>query len=283
MTNNTTTVAVPPLYFTDKHIMSTNNLHSRVPSEILSQALTEYCDYGTLARLSCVSRMYKDIVRDAASNKLELAVSYLEGKDGLAVNFVMAVRYLKELVDDEAVESVSRAKAIHMLAKCYLAGDGAEQDTAAGTQLLEDGATCATLLDTECAHTLANLYENGDYGVELCPEKAAHWFHYAADLGHVESMAEYALHLELGVGVEQNDSEALNWYLKAANAGHVEANYSIGECYEEAKGVPLDHSEACLWYFKSASKGCNDSVKALERLSDVARIVLPGYGRILEA
>ena len=103
----------------------------------------------------------------------------------------------------------------------------------------------------------------------------------AAENGHVEAMAEYAMCCELGCGREQSDTEALEWYTRAANMGHVQANFSVGEAFEEAKGVPQSDSEAVMWYYKAAVMGDEDSKKALKRLQDIARIVVPGWRDVL--
>ena len=270
-------VAVPPHYFYSEGEADVIN---GLPNEIVSSVL-DFADYGMLARLSCTSKPFRDILTECAESRFDLAVAFLNGGGGLEKNASMAVRHLRQIVSEEKTrdeEELTRSK--YLLAQCYLTGNGIEKDLDQGLSWLEDAASVG---DAVSAHYLATLYENGEFGVDLCPEKAASWFLFAAKLGHSESMAEYALHCELGVGVDQSDTEALDWYLKAAAAGHVEANFSIGECYEEAKGVPHDLSEACLWYFKSAQSGCNDSLKALKRLQDIARIVLPGVGRIFGA
>jgi TPR repeat protein len=136
--------------------------------------------------------------------------------------------------------------------------------------------------DVEAAHALALLYEHGKKSVELDVVKAAEWLQRAAEAGHVEAMAELALCYELGCGVEQNDERALDWYMKAAEKGSLVAKYSVGEAFEEARGVPQSHEEACLWYYKAAMEGDEDAKTALRRLRDIARIVLPGVGALLD-
>ena len=274
-------IYVPPMYFSTKDGQSERG-PLNLPCEVLSKALTDFCDYGTVARLACTSKTYSKLLVECSTDSFELACAYFEGKNGLEKNPSMAVRLLQKICSNEEntedqKEHLSRAK--YMLATCHLTGNGTVQDTDKGIELLENSAN--VFQDSNSAYYLATLYENGEHRVELCPEKAARWFLYAAELGHAESMVEYALHLELGVGVDQDDAQALQWYLRAAEAGSTEANYSIGECYEEAKGVPHDLNEACLWYFKSAEKGCDDSVRALKRLEDIARIVLPGVRNLL--
>lgn len=134
----------------------------------------------------------------------------------------------------------------------------------------------------QAAYELAVIYEYAKYGVEVDVVKAAEWFAFAARSGHVDSMYEYAMCLELGCGVEQNDQEALDWYTKAANAGCVISNYSVGEWFESARGgLPQSDTEAVLWYYKAAVLGDEDSKKALIRLKDIARIVVPGWATTL--
>ena len=168
------------------------------------------------------------------------------------------------------------------IADCYLTGNGVEAANAAmGVQWLEAAFHQAN--DVDAAHKLALLYEYGEHNVEIDVIAAADWFLNAAKGGHVEGMAEYAMCCELGCGREQSDEEALDWYTKAANAGHVTAKFSVGEAFEEARGVPQSDQEACLWYYKAAIEGDEDSKKALRRLEDIARIVLPGVMGILNA
>ena len=61
--------------------------------------------------------------------------------------------------------------------------------------------------------------------------------------------------------------------------GRVTSHYSIGEYFEEARGgVPQSDTEAVLWYYEAAKLGDGYSMDALERLEDIARILLPvGY------
>jgi TPR repeat protein len=159
--------------------------------------------------------------------------------------------------------------------------DEIEQDIAQGLQWLEK---CYAIgHDAQSAYELALIYEYGKYNVTIDVVVAFDYFHKAALLNHVDAMAEIGLCYELGLcGVEQNDTLALDWYMKAAELGHSNAKYSIGEAFEEARGVPQSDAEACLWYYKAAMENdCEDSKRALKRLQDIARIVIPGYVRNL--
>uniref|UniRef100_A0A7S2REC9 Uncharacterized protein n=1 Tax=Eucampia antarctica TaxID=49252 RepID=A0A7S2REC9_9STRA len=165
--------------------------------------------------------------------------------------------------------------AMRKLATCYLNASGVEQDNTKGLQWIKAAYTYGN--DMDAAHEIATIYEYGKYSVKVDVVLAAKWFLLAAEGGHVEAMAEYGMCCELGCGVDRSDEEALEWYTCAARLGHVTSNFSVGEIFEEARGVPQSDSEAVLWYYKAALMGDDDSKRALFRLNDIARIVLPGF------
>jgi len=296
---------LPPLHFHEcnSSVCITNALHEsadhsnasfhNLPDEVLAQCLTSYADWGTLAKLSTVRKSWSSLVPSAAdyggrASKWELGNALLDGTHGLAPNPSLALRYLQELAGVTltadgnicpAQESEPFAPAMRKLATCYLSGTGAAQDAAVGLGWLKAAYVVGS--DVDAAHEVGVIYEFGREGVDIDVVEAAEWFEKSAKGGHVEGMAEYALCCELGCGREQNDEEAMEWYVKAAEAGHIIAKYSVGEAFEEARGVPQSDSEACLWYYKAAKEGDEDSKRALNRLSDIARIVVPGWEGVL--
>jgi len=283
---------LPPLYFqVGKRKINTrdDSIIRSMPSELVMHCLIEYSTWGDLAKLSTVHSSFKNLLHDAASfqgikSTWELSQALLEGKHGLQKNPKLAVSYLLKLAlgqtDNRAeIKGKPFPPAMCKLAMCYLLGDGVEKDLNEGIKWLEHAATEGG--DMDAAHQIALIYEYSLYGVETDVVLAADWFLKAAQSGHVEAMAEYAMCCELGCGREQSDTDALEWYTSAANMGHVESNFSVGEAFEEAKGVPQSDEEAVLWYYKAAVMGDNDSKKALERLHDIARIVLPGWRDVL--
>ena len=289
---------LPSLYFstceTSKSNFDTNgNSQFELPAEILSKCLTEYANWGDLAKLACVQKSWSNIIMDAANynqeSKWELAQALLEGRCGLHKNPERAMTLLKELAqvvtnDEEMpIERVGDEKgfapAMLKIATCYFDGAGVTKNTQVGLAWLQAAHELGN--DADAAHQTALTYEYGQYGVETDVVAAAQWFEKAATAGHTEAMAELALCYELGCGVEQSDPLALDWYTKAAERGHVTAKYSVGEAFEEARGVPQSDEEACLWYYRAAVVGDEDSKKALRRLYDIARIVVPGVAELL--
>lgn len=258
-------------------------------------------------------------VHGGRDSQWELVEALLEGKHGLSQNLSLAFEYLRDLSGLEDIDletnihamfdecelqsssfndretndredncSVEMKRpqehdvfppAMRKLATCYLNGSGVEQDNVKGLQWLKAAYTYGN--DMDAAYEIATIYEYGKYSVTVDVVLAAKWFLLAAKGGHVEAMAEYAMCCELGCGVEMSDDDALEWYTRAARLGHVTSNYSVGEIFEEARGVPQSDSEAVLWYYKAALMGDSDSKRALYRLSDIARIVIPGFTNIL--
>lgn len=297
---------------------SSTPLCSELETTVLS--FLTWGDFARLAAVnSSLSNIVQDAAAQSTEAKFTLAQSLLKGQHGLEANAALAIQHLLDLAgvqvdpeqfdpsyeeiesseiqnqnnhqiqpendDDEDIERDPSASgqaaiaAMRQLASCYLNGHGVEPDQNKGLAWLQQAYRHG---DLDCAHETAVIYEYGKYGVDTNPNLAASWFLGAAKAGHVESMAEYAMCLELGCGVEQSDEEALDWYQRAANLGHVQANYSVGEWFESARGgLPQSDTEAVLWYFKAASMGDEDSKAALKRLSDIARIVVPGWASTL--
>ena len=295
-TNSNKTPSISPLYFSEKINYTSESPLLNLPAELLTHCIVDFLDWGDLAKLSTICSTFSSLLLDAANHgghaaKWELAQSMLEGTRGLETNPTQALHLLEELsgvsINETTFQfnnnnhySIPFAPAIRKLADCYLQGEGTTQHTALGLAWLTAGFQLAS--DMDAAHELAKLYEYGTYNVEIDVYAAADYFGKAAMGGHVEAMAEYAMCWELGCGVDQSDEQALEWYIRAANAGHVTSKYSVGEAFEEARGVPQSDEEACLWYYKAAVLGDEDSKKALKRLHDIARIVLPGVSAVLE-
>lgn len=209
--------------------------------------------------------------------------------------FAPAMRLIAEMYLDGEIETEGPSADAPKISECSAAAEPDENNTVDSTAVVASSTSIGAARgvqwlqtafelgeDVDAAHALALLYEHGKRSVELDVVKAAEWLQRAAEAGHVEAMAELALCYELGCGVDQNDERALDWYMKAAEHGSLVAKYSVGEAFEEARGVPQSHEEACLWYYKAAMEGDEDAKTALRRLRDIARIVLPGVGALLD-
>lgn len=273
--------------------LSANNDLS-LPPELMHQCVS-FADWGSLARLACVQPKWSQILKEASNtseaSKWSLAKAMWDGTDGLAPNRDAALALWLELasidVDDDGRPQAKQSKnwrssiwvgpAMHKIAYYYFSDTRTAE---LGLAWLQASHTVGG--DLEAAYEVAMVYEYGKYGIDIDVVKAFEWFRQAAEAGHIEAMAELGLCFELGCGVEQSDEHALDWYMKAADLGHLTAKYSVAEAYEEARGVPQSDHEACLWYYRAAVEGDEDSRQALLRLHDIARIVVPGVGSLLD-
>jgi len=313
--NIITQPSLPSLYFVKADENSDSTFQCPTLCSELETNIYSYLTWGDYARMAPTHSRVANIMHDAAhqssEHKWSLAQSLLHGENGLEENPALARNYLMELanvtvdlekspfnpnyeempehvvvenddeheVADTDSSSSHATAAMRQLALCYLEGKGVETHTTTGLAWLQQAYRHG---DLDAAYETATIYEHGTHGVTVDIYIAARWFLGAAEKGHVESMAEYAMCLELGCGVDVNDNEALDWYTKAAEKGHVTSNFSVAEMFESARGgVPQSDTEAVLWYFKAAKMGDEDSVKALRRLNDIARIVVPGWANTL--
>ena len=160
-------------------------------------------------------------------------------------------------------------------------------------------------------------------GIPMDLVAAIDYLHRGAAQGHVECMVELALHYEMGCHdiLPVSTDRAYHWYHAAAQRGHVIAQYSIGDAYERGiiasntttssmTNMTLNHHQnsndndnnssstttttttntnvnmtlACLYYYQAAMEGDDeDSIRALRRLYDIARIVIPGiHSKLLQ-
>jgi TPR repeat protein len=251
------------------------------------------------------SAVLVDSVGGNAEQTWKLARALLDGTDGLSPNTDAALKLLLQLVEvpvdplthgpvwttrhsqpseepallDFTPRTPFAARAMVELAHLHLRGAHPEKSADAGLAWLKAAFYAG---DIDAANNVAVVYEYGLYGVPIDVVVAAQWLERAALAGHTESMAELGLCYELGCGVQVDDQLAMEWYVKAAEAGHVTAKYSVGEAFEEARGVPQSDAEACLWYYRAALEGDEDSLKALRRLREIARIVVPGVSVLLD-
>jgi Sel1 repeat len=304
---------IPPLYFQNKGAplsacSAAGGISSRsrgrrsvaaLPAELLATILNEHASFGDLARMANVQKAYSTVLVDSVSGNPEqiwkLARAFLDGTDGLAPNTDAALKLLLQLVevpvdplthgpvytlDSFTPRTPFAARAMVELAHLHLRGAHPEKSANAGLAWLQAAFYAGG--DIDAANNVAVVYEYGLYGVPIDVVLAAQWLERAALAGHTESMAELGLCYELGCGVLINDEMAMEWYVKAAEAGHVTAKYSVGEAFEEARGVPQSDAEACLWYYRAALEGDEDSLKALRRLREIARIVVPGVSVLLD-
>lgn len=100
--------------------------------------------------------------------------------------------------------------------------------------------------------TLGLFYEIGYGGIRQDYEKAATWYHRAAEQGHAEAqhyLGQLYLH---GDGVLINHGRAREWFEKSAEQGHQAALCDLGNIYYNGLGVQRDFQRARIYLDKGA-------------------------------
>lgn len=67
--------------------------------------------------------------------------------------------------------------------------------------------------------------------------RAAQYFRFSAEKGHVGSQTNLAIMLANGLGIPRNDYEAITWFHRAAQNNHLEAQWWLGKMYVEGRST----------------------------------------------
>lgn len=110
--------------------------------------------------------------------------------------------------------------------------------------------------DISAQYQLGNRYRDGK-GVPKDRNKAASWYHMAAEKGSVEADVELGTMYWNGhVNIHPvNWERVLVVWLVAAEKGDPSAQRRVGECYRNRCGVPYDPNKSVEWLQKSADQG----------------------------
>ncbi|MDR1597344.1 MAG: sel1 repeat family protein [Holosporales bacterium] len=130
----------------------------------------------------------------------------------------------------------------------YLSGTGTKTNVDLGLEWIRKSA------EQDCYmayHNLGNIYEKGEFGVEMDRDKALECYRKAFDLGWVESAYAIGRMYE----DEENYAEAMTWYTIAAENGDPYAQYGVATFYACGIGVEIDEEVAFEWCKKAAEQG----------------------------
>ena len=91
--------------------------------------------------------------------------------------------------------------------------------------------------------------------------------HQAAELNHLDAIAQIGGMYMLGKGVPENNREALPWLERAAQADHIGAIATLGMLLATGKGgVPRNMDRAILLMQKAAAEGDQQSIRMLSMI-----------------
>ncbi|CAI3956104.1 TPR repeat (TPR) (PDB:1KLX) [Commensalibacter communis] len=106
----------------------------------------------------------------------------------------------------------------------------------------------------EAQELLAELYENGDNGIEKDPFAAKEWYEKAAQQGNTDAMIGLSNMYQKGNGVPQDYAKSKEILEKAAEQNVAAAQYNLGILYSKGLGVPRNYTKAIEWYQKAATQ-----------------------------
>lgn len=143
--------------------------------------------------------------------------SYKNTKEKAAECFYRAKEYSKafELLRDTSELKTGLGYAY--LGLCYYHGNGVNQDSNAGIELLKKAAD----MDNE----IAMVAIGNDYRKKEDYSSAVHWYRLGAHFGSREGMKNLALCYDRGLGVSRNTKLAKAWMEEAAYLGDSDANF----------------------------------------------------------
>jgi len=140
-------------------------------------------------------------------------------------------------------------KAMVMMGKMRLAGQGVIKDEAVAVDLFKKGAAAG---EPEAIYLLARQLQLGN-GLPKDEQQAVALFKQAADLGNADAQLWYGISLYRGLGGLATDkAAALPWLRRAAEQGQSSAQIWIGDFYANGEMVDKDQYQAIGWYRKSA-------------------------------
>lgn len=105
---------------------------------------------------------------------------------------------------------------------------------------------------------LARRFGQGDI-FERDLQKAAFWYHQAAEKENAVAQYRLGTLYEEGIGVAKNPRIAREWYIRAAENGNARAMHNLAVLYTEGVFGEPDFKEAFKWFERGASYGIKDS------------------------
>lgn len=273
---------LPALYFSDSNDEQQSTAVESddepslqtLPAELLHTCLTQFADWGDLAKLACVQSKWKNMVDDAATfggrdATWELSMCLLHGDDehdgseasdddcendnseknnrGLQKNEALALTYLARISGVEGLDSSSQTEEQSSESVLPSDGDHAECDNnnEADEAVILQLATC-------------NLAGTGLPSPN--PEAALHYLTAAYHLTQ-SVISAHKLALIYEYPSQSNNLipidivAAYEWFKAAAQNGHVPSMAELALCYELGCGVDQSDEEALDWYTKAANAG----------------------------
>lgn len=133
----------------------------------------------------------------------------------------------------------------------------------------------AKLNDPNCQFRIATCYERGELGNSKDLEKAAFWYHRAAEGGHIEAQVMLAEFYRTGLEtkIKRDLKKAYFWSLQAGTRGCPRSLTYLGDYARIGSGIKPDILLSMWWFMISAEMGSTEgAVKYEETKAEVERI-----------
>lgn len=155
----------------------------------------------------------------------------------------------------------NNAKAINLLGKCYLNGDGVEKNTEIAQRLFSKAAKLGNV-NAKC--NLALIYQKGLNG-KINYRKAYRLYKEAADAGSAQGMYGAGYLQYKGFGTEQNYAEAVKMLKKGAAKKHPGCDMLLASYYANGYDQEQDIDKAEKYYRNASRHGNSWTVDVTKR------------------
>lgn len=192
----------------------------------------------------------------AAGADVQLARIFLEGGDGVAVDYQQA-----RLWAGKAAEA-GETRGLTYLGKIWMEGLGVTADSAKALVYFKQADEAGDMKAGRYVGLIAQA--SGD------DETAARWFLKAATAGDITSQYYIGKAYQDGAGVMQDVVAAMAWFQKSATRGDIIASdgmVGMASLYEAGEGVDQDVDKAEALYQQAADLGNEAAKAALARLA----------------
>ena len=182
-------------------------------SATLLFASTLLAQEQTTAGLDAKTRFLKLAEQGDCSAQYSLAISYYQGRGGVAKDYSEAVKWYRKAAEQ------GLADAQRNLGLCYINGKGVPENQTEAVKWYRKAA------EQGLANAQLNLgfcYHDGE-GVRKDYEEAVKWFRKAAEKGLATAQWVLGICYAYGEGVAKDKTEAVKWYRKAADQGEENA------------------------------------------------------------
>jgi hypothetical protein len=282
-----------------KVISDSNFYDSRdIPSEALSRRTLEYfiTDWTEKTAEECLPE-YKSLAEQGnVLAQLSLAEIYIFGKDRVEINYELAAYWFTKAAEQGHPIAFNdlgnmysyglyyekdQFKAIEFYRLGAMAGNKAAKMNY-GKHLLKNATTSeqhqeGLNLLTQIADegyiqgqlTLAMIYVDGKYGVEIDYEKSFQYFQLAASVEDLEGITGLGMSYAKGHGCEKNLERANHLFKHAADLGYAQAQFNLAWNYHYGLSGTKNHEEAFKYYLMAAEQNHPAGLRGLGEMFEL--------------